>query len=155
MKSYGCSLKLNHDPFVSSANVAFGVRTFFFFYVFRYRPGVWRAALGYLPPFRIDCIPVSIAVNLPLDFILCCIFQSVHLILLEYFNAEGCIVGLIFTKWYELQFQSWQKARASCVRSSRVRQIPWALELSMSLCLFASPLPFPGRQGSRFGHTEM
>ena len=31
MKSYGCSLKLNHDPFVSSANVAFGVRTFFFF----------------------------------------------------------------------------------------------------------------------------
>ena len=33
MKSYGCSLKLNHDPFVSSANVAFGVRTFFFFFL--------------------------------------------------------------------------------------------------------------------------
>ena len=63
-------------------------------------------ALGYLPPFWIDCIPVSIAVSLPLDFILCYIFQSVRLILLQYFNAEGCIVGLIFTKWYELQFQS-------------------------------------------------
>ena len=34
MKSYGCSLKLNHDPFVSSANVAFGVRTFVFFFMF-------------------------------------------------------------------------------------------------------------------------
>ena len=31
MKSYGCSLNLNHDPFVSRANVAFGVRTWFFF----------------------------------------------------------------------------------------------------------------------------
>ena len=35
MKSYGCSLNLNHDPFVSRANVAFGVRTFvFFFFMF-------------------------------------------------------------------------------------------------------------------------
>ena len=107
MKSYGCSLNLNHDPFVSRANVAFGVRTFFFFFFLRFQilPRWLRPALGYLPPFRIDCIPVSIAVALPLDFILPCIFQSVHLILLEYFNAEGCIIGLIFTEWYELQFQ--------------------------------------------------
>ena len=48
----------------------------------------------------------SIAVDLPLDVILCCIFQYVHLILLQYFNAEGFIIGLIFTKWYRLQFQS-------------------------------------------------
>ena len=84
---------------MSSANVAFEVRTTFIFYIFRYCPGVWRPAIGYLPPLLIDCIPISIAVSIPLDFILCCIFQSVHLILLQYFNAEGCIIGLIFTKW--------------------------------------------------------
>ena len=38
---------------------------------------------------------------------------------------------------------------------SRARQISWALELRMSPCLFAGPLPFPVRQESPFVHTEM
>ena len=105
-------------------------------------PRCLNACTG-VPPFLMDWIPVSTAVDLPLDFILCCVFQSVHLILLQYFNVEGFIIGLIFTKWYELPFQLWQKARASRGRYSRARLISWALELRMSLCLFASLLPYP------------
>ena len=105
MKSYGCSLNLNHDPFVSRANVAFGVRTWFFF-TFSDIAQVAEACTRVPTSFsdrlysRKYCHRSTFGLYPALYLSVC------SLNFMQYFNAEGCIVGLIFTKWYELQFQS-------------------------------------------------